>query len=312
MSRNYCFTIFVNDLPYSEDTHVFSESGLEFIKYAVWQLEKCPDTERLHLQGYAEFSKVYTLTGAKKLFHENYQRTVHLEKRKATQAKAIAYCKKEETRVEGPWEHGQPAIRGQRNDIHAVMEMVADNKSYVDISQALPLQAARFGGFIREQIELHRSLQQVRPDITLKPWQQSLVDKLLGPPHPRQIHWYWESIGNTGKTTFTTWLALSYPNQVQVFVGGKHADVAFALDSAKSIFIFDYSRDQYEFLNYGLLEQVKNGRVWSGKYQSQLKCFPVPHVLVFSNQEPDRRKMSADRWDTNHILALEFEQRNNQ
>ena len=88
-------------------------------------------------------------------------------------------------------------------------------------------------------------------------------------------------------------------------MGGKAADVAFALDSGKSIFIFDYSRDSAEFLNYGLLEQIKNGTVWSGKYTSFMKRFPVPHVLVFSNQEPDRRKMSHDRWNVSHILGLD-------
>ena len=183
-SRNYCFTIFIGDLPYSEEQHIFCPDGLNHLKYAVWQLELCPETQRKHLQGYAEFDKVLSLVGAKKLFHENYQRTVHLEKRKGNQLQAIAYCQKEETRLEGPWTAGQPSVQGKRNDIHDVMDAIKDGASLDIIADRFPAQAAKYSPFFKEQIERHRSSLLVRPDITLRPWQEHLKEPLLGPPHP--------------------------------------------------------------------------------------------------------------------------------
>lgn len=303
-SRNWCFTIYPQDFPYDEETHIFSTDGLSHLKYAVWQLERCPTTSRPHLQGYAEFDKVTALRGGKKFFHDNFQSSVHLEKRKGTQAQAIAYCRKEESRIAGPWTAGEPAIRGQRNDIHAVVDRVNNGADYWSIAQEFPLMAARFTPFVNKLIEKRRKDSLVPPAITLHPWQEELHQKVLNTPHPRQILWYWETIGNTGKTTFAKWLARSYPEKVQVFVGGKHADVAFALDSAKSIFIFDFARSSKDFLNYGLLEQVKNGVVFSGKYESASKEFNIPHVIVFANHEPEYDQLSRDRWDTYHIAAL--------
>ena len=41
----------------------------------------------------------------------------HWEKRKGTHVQAKAYCSKEETRVEGPWERGEEPQQG--NEAHA-------------------------------------------------------------------------------------------------------------------------------------------------------------------------------------------------
>lgn len=59
-----------------------------------------------------------------------------------------------------------------------------------------------------------------------------------------------------------------------------------------------------EFLNYPLLEHFKDGHVFSSKYESRNKEAKTPHVLVFSNQEPDRSKLSQDRWNIHQILSL--------
>ena len=48
-------------------------------------------------------------------------------------------------------------------------------------------------------------------------------------------------------------------------------------------------------MNYGALEQLKNGLVYNTKYESGMRMFATPHVLVFSNFEPDRSKITEDR-----------------
>ena len=302
-SRNYMFTLFPNDQSqYSSDEDLFVPN--DTVRFCVWQLEQCPDTGRKHIQGYMELRKVVRLAAAKDLFKHPYDRTAHLERRRGSRQQAVDYCQKETTRIEGPWRSGAPVNPGQRTDLQAVMELVKTGHSFEDIVDVFPDQAARYQAFVLQAIESYRTSLLVPPAITLYPWQISLQEVLLGPPSPRSLMWYWDELGKTGKTTFSLYLLRTFPKRVQVFLGGKSVDVAFALDSARSIFIFDFSRDAAEYINYGLLEQIKNGYVWSPKYTSVVKQFNTPHVLVFSNQEPDRTKMSRDRWDVHHIASL--------
>jgi hypothetical protein len=50
-------------------------------------------------------------------------------------------------------------------------------------------------------------------------------------------------------------------------------------------------------------EKLKNGQIYSSKYQSRLKVFDVPHVIYFSNSPPPIGVWSADRLQ--HILLSE-------
>jgi len=43
------------------------------------------------------------------------------------------------------------------------------------------------------------------------------------------------------------------------------------------------------------MEALKNGFISSSKYESCTKTFPVPHVIVFSNELPDENKFSSGR-----------------
>lgn len=56
-----------------------------------------------HFQGYLECRSARTMASLKLA---NPQ--IHWEKRMGTQAQAIDYCKKDDSRVEGPWEYGKP------------------------------------------------------------------------------------------------------------------------------------------------------------------------------------------------------------
>lgn len=87
--------------------------------------------------------------------------------------------------------------------------------------------------------------------------------------------------------------------------GGKHADVFHAYDG-QPICIFDFPRDSEEFVCYGVIEAIKNGMYFSAKYDSTVKQFDVPHVLVFSNFMPVFSKFSEDRWGLFKIEELDL------
>jgi hypothetical protein len=138
--------------------------------------------------------------------------------------------------------------------------------------------------------------------VTWKPWQQEIVDLYVTQPDPRKIYWITDIIGNNGKTFLTRWMVAKH--QV-LLASGKKQDVFHQVakrleneDDQKPfrMVILDIPRHQQDFTNYGLLEELKNGMVMSGKYEGGTFVFPSPHVVVMSNSEPDFSKFSADRW----------------
>ena len=90
----------------SPDSHNDSFSSLG-CTFHVFQREKGEEGTE-HFQGYVELSSARGLTAIKAV---NPQ--IHWERRRGTQAQAIDYCSKEESRVEGPWRFGEP--RRQNN-----------------------------------------------------------------------------------------------------------------------------------------------------------------------------------------------------
>lgn len=94
--RNWVWTLFVEN---DEDFADFLKEG-DVIKFAVWQLERCPDTGNLHLQGYAELRSPMRLAAFKRALGDD---RAHVEVRRGSAAQAIAYCEKPESRVRGPW-----------------------------------------------------------------------------------------------------------------------------------------------------------------------------------------------------------------
>ena len=69
----------------------------EWMRYAVWQLERCPKTQRLHWQMFFELHRGQRMSAIQKMLGNK----VHCEVAKKRD-EARAYCMKEETREDGP------------------------------------------------------------------------------------------------------------------------------------------------------------------------------------------------------------------
>ena len=87
---------------------------LEQVVYYKFQVEQCPKTGNMHLQGYVHFKNNLGMKTVKKKLGEG-----HYEVRKGTAEEAAAYAGKDETRVDGPWENGDitKCKQGARSDI---------------------------------------------------------------------------------------------------------------------------------------------------------------------------------------------------
>lgn len=139
----------------------------------------------------------------------------------------------------------------------------------------------------------------------LRPWQADLMNILNNEADDRSILWYWDEIGNIGKSAFCKYLCAKHD---ALIVGGKidnmkNAILKWNIDKGTwpEIVIFDVPRTSIDYLNYAGMEEIKNGCFYSGKYEGGMVLMNSPHVLVFANEEPDISKMSKDRWVINEI-----------
>jgi len=140
-------------------------------------------------------------------------------------------------------------------------------------------------------------------DVEWYDFQKMIIEMYDTEPCKRTIHWITDYVGNNGKSFLTRYMVVKYN---VLLVNGKKADVFHQIakrfepekENPFKMVIMDIPRHQAEFVNYGLLEEIKNGIIMSGKYEGGTFVFPIPHVIVLSNALPDYSKFSADRWNT--------------
>lgn len=100
------------------------------VRYVVYQLEEGEEGTP-HLQGYAVFKGQRTLSALRAITGN----AVHWEVRRGKHEQARAYCTKEETRKEGPWEQGDPPDQqGRRSDLEDVAAAIDGGASLKEIA----------------------------------------------------------------------------------------------------------------------------------------------------------------------------------
>ncbi len=303
MSKYYMFTC--NN--YTETSialilEVFNTKGVEYLTYQ----KETGEQGTKHLQGYVCFNKI-----KKKSTVINFFTGCHIEKRRGNHQQAKDYCQKEKTRDQGTnfKEFGDdtdvPEGQGERTDLKVIQKELKTRK-YQEVLEENFSAFARYHKFFKiysetvreekyskEQKEMFESNQ-------LKVWQRSVIGKLLL-QNDREILWCWETAGNVGKTYLGKYLESVHGAFLCQL--GKKVDLAYAYNY-QSIVAFDLTRSDKDFINYSLIESFKDGRIFSGKYESKIKKFPSCKVIVFSNYEPDYAKLSLDRLVTYEIKIL--------
>ena len=158
-------------------------------------------------------------------------------------------------------------------------------------------------------LDLYRK-QQVRVDITsvkLRLWQQETFKLFDEAENDRKVIWICGANGNEGKSWFQNYVEAYFGYQ-RVFRSDlrvKHKDICNILKkrglSTVNIFLFNDARSTEgdEHVNmYRILEDIKDGAATASKYDSQVIKFKTPNtVMVFSNDRPNIKCLSADRWE---------------
>jgi len=123
------------------------EGGLgtldESVRYIVFQKEKGAEG-REHFQGYVEFRSGYRLDQVRSRIDPQG----HFEARRGSADEAIAYCKKQDTRVGGPWEFGERSRgAGARSDIESFRDAIRSGSRKRSLYESHPGCMARFPRF---------------------------------------------------------------------------------------------------------------------------------------------------------------------
>lgn len=140
------------------------------------------------------------------------------------------------------------------------------------------------------------------------PWQQDLIDMIAAPPNDRTIIWIHNPAGDVGKSKLMKWckynnlcrrIPLGTATQIKssVITQGPHR--CYMLDLPRV-------RGKEEKLRelFSAIEEIKNGWVESAMYGKHEEMMMIPpHVIVFSNDAPDLRMASSDRWRIYEVLT---------
>lgn len=247
-----------------------------------------------HVQGFIVFARKCAMKTCKERLQLS---RVHLEKMRGTHKQAAEYCQKSDPDY---FVVGELPRQGERTDLIRMRDAIAEGeRSMKRLRQEHPAAMARYGTFARQLLADYAPKPKC-PDITLRPWQSEVIGLVRGEPKARTIHFYIDFAGNAGKSTFARYLMATF-DHVQVLKPAKYPDMAYILDEEVRILVFDCPRSREENIRYDFLEDVKDGIVCSGKYESFNKCLGPVHVLVFCNFEPDKEKLSEDRFDRVYV-----------
>lgn len=128
----------------------------------------------------------------------------------------------------------------------------------------------------------------------------------------RNINWFYDPIGKTGKTVLARNLLVSFGNKWTILKNtGSIRDCASiignALDSGWSQhgIILDLPRmaENSEGL-YTCLESMVDGCFTITKYAGKTIVFNIPHIIVFANFLPILKYMSTDRWKIKKLSKI--------
>lgn len=290
-SKNWCFTIQYND---NEEglllqLRALHEAGT--FSYIVAGREVAPSTGQKHLQCFGVLPSRKSFATVRGLLPQ-----CHLERARGTATQAATYCRKDGNFVE----YGELPVssQGKRSDWERFrdwcleLDQAPSDRQFIDEFPGL---------FGRYPVSCRRIASELVPrpvlrDGELRPWQELLRQRLGQAPDDRTVEFYVDIDGGSGKSWFCGYV-YSRLDRVQLLGPAKRDDVAHMVDVRSRIFLVNVPRGSMEYLNYGILEMLKDRMVISPKYESQMKILTqVPHVIVFCNEFPDMHKMSADRY----------------
>ena len=303
--RRWCFTL--NNYDENEPWRKVDElPEQKTLKYLVVGREIAPSTGTRHLQGYVEYFNCRSFNGTMRHLYSIFEGNPHVEVAHSSLNDNYVYCTKED---KDPF-----VFKGLKKDAgnkveHAEIGEMAEMAA----KQGTEAAKAAFGmdyyvsknavdkaaNALRSDMEL-ATMQEQFENATLKKC-QDVVMKLLELQGDRETSFVVDERGNQGKTWLTQYVTLT--KNRQCFDSTNKEDVAYALNPEKNTFVFDMTRATEPKMSLQILESIKNGIVFSGKYESGTKIVAGAKVVVMANTftELHEAQLSCDRFMILHL-----------
>lgn len=264
-ARRYCITL--NNYTVEESDLISQAFKLHAKNYIIGK-EIGEEKGTPHLQIFVEYTNQRTFSVVKAMVGDR----AHIETAKGTLQQNWKYCTKD-----------------------------GDFETNMDESQFSPA-TKKLSAVERAKIEVMEDYEGVE----WKGWQKKIIDilKTPCPKFDRKIHWFWEPDGNMGKSFLMKYLVCvntgvvigegamdNVMNQVNTLMQPKKGE-----GQIPRIVTIDCPRSSIKYVNYALLEKLKGGLIYSGKYEGGVCIFRAPHIIVMANSPPKKGEMSHDRW----------------
>lgn len=284
-ARFFCWTLFGYDEAELDSLRTRLQDTQ--VRYAVFGHEVTKEGKP-HLQGYIAFKNKKSFTAAKKILSDK----AHLEVCKGNEKQNYEYCSKD-----GNFEEfgSKQSTQGKRSDLEAFADAVKEGeRDLKKLREGFKDVCAKYPRFVNEYIRDHIP----DPPIDAHPlrqWQEELNAMLKRPADNRTIIFVIDKKGNRGKSWFAKYYC-SLHDDAMILRPTKHADMAYALPPVLRVLFLDCTRKQVEYMPYTFMEELKDGYVFSNKYESCVKKYGPMHVVVMMNEDPDERALSIDRY----------------
>lgn len=125
-------------------------------------------------------------------------------------------------------------------------------------------------------------------------WQAELIDILQTEPDFRSIHVYVDYEGHKGKTSICRYLSRN--NRINWIKTGTVDGSKHILMESKNCRDIAFDLPRGALPPYQLIEELKDGLLYSTKYEGGKKEIAIPHIIIFTNKYPNIDKLSKDRW----------------
>lgn len=129
---------------------------------------------------------------------------------------------------------------------------------------------------------------------------KEIMDIVTVEPDNRTINWVWSEEGGVGKTS--TCAYLEHMHEGVCIANGKGNDIKNTVvkhleENDLDVLIINVPRCNENYVSYAAIEEIKDGLIYSGKYEGGFANIEHPHVIVISNFYPEISKLSEDRWN---------------
>ena len=290
---------------YSEDDVHRAERWItaERCVYGVVGRETAASTGTPHLQGFLQLKNKCRMSSLRK----NLFKTAHYEIARGSDEENQKYCTKSGDIVV---EVGKPALKiGTKKSCLIANEIAQRIAKGEDLNELLESDGKYLESYYKHMQFVEKVTEMKSRAICFKdfkdnygsdnlvfwPWQVELYDMLTKEqPDRRKIYWYVDTIGGAGKSSFAS-MFISRHKAVRFRGSVRMMDVAYAYKREPVVF-FDFPRSAFDVEKMcSIMEQFKDGEIFSSKYTSGMKFFASPHVIVFANFWPPKGAFSEDR-----------------